>query len=259
MSDTSELQLVHRDFKAALSSCATEHFTTASERKRFVTAFEGRLSSFREDPGVFVVCFCESGDLLSQWHTYGRKGGGYALGFDSAALGSYDKAVVGDLDFFKVLYDRAEQIDAVAEFCSRAFYQLELFLGGCRHDERERALDKAGQTLALMAQWFSARVKDAAFRAEQEWRFIYRKPTAPGKPASYERQFRVTERGLVPYVPLRLGEIGRDVAADAGFPLKRVRVGPTADVELAGRAMNYLLKDNGFVIAAESSSIPLRA
>ena len=179
MSDASELQLVHRDFRAALG--ASERFITASERKRLVAAFERGLSSFREDPGVFVVCFCESGDLLSQWRTYGRMGVGYALGFDSAALGSYDRAVVGDLDFFKVLYDRDEQIDAVAEFVSRAFHQLELFLDECDQAERETAVDETANKLALMAQWYSARVKDAAFREEQEWRFICRNPTAPGR------------------------------------------------------------------------------
>jgi hypothetical protein len=259
MNDSSELQLVHRDFTVALRSNASEHFITDPERERLASAFEGGLSSFREDPGVFVVCFCESGDLLSQWHTYGREGGGYALGFESAALGSYDKAVVGNLDFFKVVYDRSEQINAVAGFCATAFGHLERFIDGCDDDEREPALEETGRTLALMAQWYSARVKDAAFREEQEWRFICRNPTAPGKPAAYKRQFRVTKRGLVPYVPLQLGAIGRDAVPNAGFPLKGVRVGPTANVELAGRAMNYLLRDNGFDIQVESSSIPLRA
>lgn len=258
MNDSSELQVVHRDFTRALKSRASEHFISDSERKLLLSAFERALSSFREDPGIFVVCFCESGDLLSQWQSYGRAGGGYALGFESAALAGYDKAVIGNLDFFKVVYDRADQIEAVAEFCVRAFYQLELFLAGSDEEEREPALEKTGRVLALMAQWYSARVKDAAFREEQEWRFICRNPTAPGRPATYARQFRVTDRGLIPFVPLQLGQIGRDTAPDAGFPLKRVIVGPTASAELAARAMNYLLKDNGFEVQAEVSSIPLR-
>jgi hypothetical protein len=37
---------------------------------------------------VFVTCFCEKGDLLSQWRAYARgaSGVGYALGFESKSL-----------------------------------------------------------------------------------------------------------------------------------------------------------------------------
>ena len=30
---------------------------------------------------TFVACFCDSGNLLSQWREYGDRGGGYCLGF----------------------------------------------------------------------------------------------------------------------------------------------------------------------------------
>lgn len=259
MNDASELQIVHRDFTTAIQSSATDSFLDSSDRERMGAAFEKTVGSFREDPGLFVVCFCENGDLLSQWNTYGREGGGYALGFDGPALGSYDEAVIGTLDFFKVIYDRDEQIEAVATFCSRAFNQLELFLDGCEPGEREAAIELTGEKLALMAQWFSARIKDAAFREEKEWRFVCRNPSAPERPASYKREFRATSRGLIPFVRLPLGTIGKDAPPDGTFPLKHVRVGPTANVELASRAINYMLKDSGFDIRAKTSAIPLRA
>ncbi|MEX1141925.1 MAG: DUF2971 domain-containing protein [Thermoleophilaceae bacterium] len=259
MNDASELQLVHRDFSRAIKSDVTEPFLKSSERERMGAAFEKAIGSFREDPGLFVVCFCENADLLSQWNAYGREGGGYALGFDGEALGSYDQAVIGTLDFFRVIYDRNEQIDAVATFCTRAFHQLELFLDGCDPGERDAAVEMAGDKLALMAQWFSASIKDAAFREEKEWRFICRNPSATEQPAAYDREFRPTPRGIIPFVRLPLGKIGADASPDGEFPLKRVRVGPTANVELSSRAINYMLKDSGFDIQAETSAIPLRA
>lgn len=259
MNDASELQLIHRDFSRAIKSDVNDSFLKPSDRERMGAAFEKAVSSFREDPGLFVVCFCEDGDLLSQWNTYGREGGGYALGFDGKALGGYDKAVIGTLDFFRVIYDREEQIDAVATFCARAFHQLALFLDGCKSDERDAAVEMTGEKLALMAQWFSARVKDAAFREEKEWRFICRNPSAPERPAAYDRKFRPTPRGLVPFVQLPLGKIGADASPEREFPLKRVRVGPTANVELSSRAINYMLKDSRVDIQAETSAIPLRA
>jgi hypothetical protein len=35
----------------------------------------------------FAACFCEDGDLLSQWRGYAGRRGGYALGFRSDELG----------------------------------------------------------------------------------------------------------------------------------------------------------------------------
>jgi len=37
---------------------------------------------------AFVVCFCEDGDLLSQWRGYGGEGEGFALEFNRAWLSS---------------------------------------------------------------------------------------------------------------------------------------------------------------------------
>jgi hypothetical protein len=97
MDDASELQIVQRDFTTVIKSDITDSFLDPSERERMGTAFEEAVGRFREDPGPFVVCFCENGDLLSQWNTYGRDGGGYAVGFEGAALGSYVRDVSGSL------------------------------------------------------------------------------------------------------------------------------------------------------------------
>ncbi|SDY89580.1 hypothetical protein [Nitrosomonas sp. Nm33] len=35
---------------------------------------------------VYVTCFCENDDLLSQWRVYGNRGSGYAVGFDVKQL-----------------------------------------------------------------------------------------------------------------------------------------------------------------------------
>jgi hypothetical protein len=35
---------------------------------------------------VYLVCFCENGDQLSQWRGYPSTGGGYAIGFHRAVI-----------------------------------------------------------------------------------------------------------------------------------------------------------------------------
>ena len=55
---------------------------------------------------VYVACFCEAGDLLSQWRGYPRDGGGYSLGFDSVVLDAAQS-------LRRVVYDRPTQLDLV--------------------------------------------------------------------------------------------------------------------------------------------------
>jgi hypothetical protein len=39
-----------------------------------------------DDINIFSVCFCETGDLLSQWRGYSASGGGFSIGFDTNVL-----------------------------------------------------------------------------------------------------------------------------------------------------------------------------
>jgi hypothetical protein len=57
---------------------------------------EGLRSAFRMY-SPFVTCFCENGDLLSQWRGYGGAGEGFALGFRRSWLAS--SAVLDDAKF----------------------------------------------------------------------------------------------------------------------------------------------------------------
>lgn len=55
----------------------------------------GRTSEYSR---LFIVCFCEDGDLLSQWRGYGADQG-YALGFDVAQLQSHDLGEIGPVQY----------------------------------------------------------------------------------------------------------------------------------------------------------------
>jgi len=51
-----------------------------------------------EDINIFAACFCENGDLLSQWRGYTGGAAGYSIGFDSDSLmqiGSATKFTLG--------------------------------------------------------------------------------------------------------------------------------------------------------------------
>jgi hypothetical protein len=62
----------------------------------------------RNGPHVYVSCFSEHGDLLSQWRGYGGGCAGYAIGFSGPRL--CEPLVPGNGQFMmKIVYDEGEQ------------------------------------------------------------------------------------------------------------------------------------------------------
>jgi hypothetical protein len=66
-----------------------------------------------EDVNIFAACFCQDGDLLSQWRGYSGAGQGYAIAFNSqflthlASIGSFTKG--------KCIYDTELQYTILNE------------------------------------------------------------------------------------------------------------------------------------------------
>src|SRR5262249_51767829 len=61
----------------------TDTSAEATVRRQFRGWVENRL---KEGPLLFLGCFTEQGNLLSQWRGYCRTGNGVSLGFDAGAL-----------------------------------------------------------------------------------------------------------------------------------------------------------------------------
>lgn len=189
---------------------------------------------------VYVACFCEDGDLLSQWRGYG-KGGGYALGFDAEVLSS---ATLGDglpshygPSLIKVRYG-VDQVDRVATEVLAVVGQTATGHPGVH------GFFEAGQHVLPAL----ASVKDPAFREEQEWRIV----------VSSERtgvRFRQTPVSIAPYVVLQL-------PTDA---LRAVIVGPGPHADLRRDAVERLVTGRRFEFLVElpevevsESSAPFR-
>jgi hypothetical protein len=199
-------------------------------------------------PGPFVSCFCENGDLLSQWRGYGR--GGYALGFRTGALdvppAIFPTTPSGDRDH------------------SRPPSEVGLLRVEYAEDAQERILQRAAaaivrpsdQRLGMgrstwLASTAAASIKRDAFAEEQEWRYIV---TSFG---SHKEEFRVSPSGMfIPYVSVPL-------ALNAG--LVSVVVGPS-DGQDVGRlaqriqAVRRLLRSHGLHESVDvvPSKVPFR-
>lgn len=68
----------------------------------------------------FITCFCEDGDLLSQWRGYSDQGDGFAVGFSLAWLLSLKPK----WPLIKVIYDREQQVDLILRALQLASEEL---------------------------------------------------------------------------------------------------------------------------------------
>ncbi|WP_329338545.1 DUF2971 domain-containing protein [Streptomyces sp. NBC_01352] len=122
---------------------------------------------------VYVSCFCENGDLLSQWRGYGGVGG-YAIGFRSDVLEKRAKGFPVAV-FENVRYGFDESLTSASELFPEYL--------------------KSGMT--LMADYLRplTLIKNDAFREEREWRVMVARDCIDEL-----TKFRVGPVGVTPFV-----------------------------------------------------------
>jgi hypothetical protein len=90
MNDSQELKFGARYFAPRLAQAATDESLPDDTRRACegLAAFFLKADVFDWALRCFAACFCDNGDLLSQWRGYARGagGGGYAIGFNREAL-----------------------------------------------------------------------------------------------------------------------------------------------------------------------------
>lgn len=146
---------------------------------------------------VYVSCFCESGDLLSQWRGYGGVGG-YAVGFRSDTLEKRAK-VFPMAEFENVRYGFNESVTGASG----------LFPGYLSSET------------TLMRDYLKplTMIKNDAFEEEQEWRVMI-----PRDHIDEITKFRVGPVGVTPYltVDFRPEDVGEVVVGPGPHSEERV-------------------------------------
>ena len=236
LNDSQELQFGRPELVAALTAEADRIQYGAAEggpdyargavlRSTAETLRSGAPPAATQEHLVHVACFCAADDLLSQWRGYGA-GGGFAIGFDRAALAALppihhridhsDEHVHGDpltVHLIQVRYG-PEAIDpAIRQVLAT------LAPGPVGHPGATGWVRT--QTVALPA---LAGIKHPAFAEEQEWRLL-----VAGEHQSMK--FRIGPAGLVPYLPI-------PVPASA---VVEVVIGPGGHADLRERGVRRLL------------------
>jgi hypothetical protein len=199
---------------------------------------------------LFVACFCEDGDLLSQWRSYGNDAaatGGFALGFNFAPMHAWAQAAGHGMYLHRVIYDEAEQRRICAELIESSLDFLD------RNDSeqgRESFIRHLVDGIGQVSAWF----KHNSFREEAEWRVIYPRTEDMAK---LNLKFRPGRGAIIPYVEL---DLTRRVGAHVGLlPISHINIGPQQDHALARRGLEVLIAERRLDVAEIHESVaPLR-
>ena len=165
LTDASEMRVIVENLKFAMSNVTDPDDFTARVHAELRAWLENRLSELGH--AVFVACFTQNGNLLSQWRSYCDPGKGLSIGFNPDKLASTAQAqgfTVG-----KCIYDPKRQKEIAAEVLSVIELQAKLMFP----DAAERG-PFAPAFAAVEADLLNIAVlfKDNAFREEDEWRVV---------------------------------------------------------------------------------------
>lgn len=199
---------------------------------------------------VFVSCFCQEGDLLSQWRGYAQAGEGYSIGMDGDQLG----LIGGGRNFFfgPVEYDLAVQERIVNVILTMVVDRLNKMTKAQTVKQASSAIDECCKVFRRAIWYPLVTFKDAMFAAENEWRAT---EVMTKEESAKQVRFRSSGSKLVPYIELDFSQfetLGK-------IPIRQICHGPTLNPQLSVRVLKLLLAKNGYHDAEVlGSRIPLR-
>jgi len=211
---------------------------TAVKFQPWLAAYQNVANRVKEISESFVTCFCESGDLLSQWRAYGTNGG-FSIGFSGKGLLELPNCHV-----VRIEYDETMQRETIRE-------TLELHLhlvAEARENGTQQDINHISGNLGAQLSLYALAFKHSSFAEEREWRAIALTEELPPV------RFRHAQGLLRPFVEVPLTH-----HMTPSMPLVSVTHAPSAAPELTKRSLERLLHTKGYRAAVVSGSdIPLR-
>lgn len=240
LNDTTELVSLLQN----LPKTATKHEATPAGRvlvelSRVMQTWGAEIFANAIGAEIYVACFSEDGDMLSQWRSYADDGRGFAIGFDTRRLRALNAAGPDAGELRRIVYSGPDEQQLIDDLFGGLSLRIEPYLDtldstGWTYDSgSQTARTWLGVRLSECLAELSFESKHASFFEEREWRII-----APKS----EIQFRAS-RGQV--VPFRLLDV-TSVDDDRLMPIERIVVGPKANWEDAERVLMYMADHYGY-------------
>jgi hypothetical protein len=210
---------------------------------------------------AYFAAFCEKGNLLSQWRAYAGTQG-FAVEVDplvvDGELTLTTKAPARNLRLAKVEYDPERQKRGFRELLDELIETIETQCGNSDH-----LLPPLSEFVRVVLSSWAATVKHPGFEEEQEWRVVFQPMiTAEEKYHSTEEfVIRVEDYALVTHVELVPAKVLPSHGQDGPkLPIKSITCGPNVSMRSTMRALEILLRNNGYEgVKILKSEIPARS
>jgi Protein of unknown function (DUF2971) len=237
--------------------------------------FKDPQSKLERTTGIYVACFCETDNLLSQWRAYGQTGG-YSVGFSMLGSGLRALGVSGlsllkpenpdfRINLVRVIYDRKKQSERLHRILTDTLPILdEPGIRAEAETEGQKGLAKAFYiAMVIIGHLLLEEIvafKNEAFAEEQEWRIVVRPRIAARKYVGPKDQndsewlhLRATRGLMIPYTRIVPS------IPDGMLPITSVRFGPSLDKVRAENSLRMLLSLNGYghIKKIHGSGIPV--
>lgn len=227
--------------------------------------FDARLDW--DAKNTFISCWSECNpnyythDDLTMWRGYGNDGNGVAFVVNPDMF-LLNRGYASEIIACPVSYETEAQFAARAANFFRAFAVNLLSLSS---EERDNYRELVIQAFAEICFYLAISHKHTGFSREREWRFVWRRN--PILDTDELEKFVLTKSspsGMLERLclPLLDNPGFAEGTLDLRKLISRIMVGPAQDMEASERALNNLLRKNGFDLSfttVERSSIPYRA
>jgi hypothetical protein len=181
---------------------------------------------FLQAPSVYVLCFSQSQNDLSQWRGYTPHGKGVCLGFDAGLLVRRMQKL--GWQFQAVRYERESQLAYANAILTRMRREARAEHAG---DRRFAHFDLVVQRALRELLQVAAMIKHGSFHHEKEVRFM-----SPPIISGDERiSFRPARTALVPYIEFELTD-------DEPLEIGDIWIGPSPSDSLTQAAVLSLTK-----------------
>ncbi|HWR14020.1 MAG TPA: DUF2971 domain-containing protein [Terriglobales bacterium] len=238
------------------------------ERSQQVFTEVLRLMNEPDSPFVdaYFVAFCEKGNLLSQWRAYAGTQG-FAAEFDPLVLKGEltltTNALGRNLRLAKVEYDPRKQDKGLQDLISELTDTIETQVrnGSKKAPGPEATVVEFARV--VLSSW-AATVKHPGFEEEQEWRVIFQPLITAEERYLSTQEFAVRLEGeeLVSHVEFMPNAKVAPKRGKEGpkLPIKSITCGPNVAMRSAMRALEILLRNNGYEsVEIRKSEIPARS
>jgi hypothetical protein len=249
LNDSTELQYA-RDI---LLQRIEEEISTQTTSFPHKTFWERAKEAFKSGPKdyQFISCFCEDGDLLSQWRGYAGGTGGFSIGFDSNVVNAVS-ANNPSVFFRRVIYESKIQMEIFNHIISEVNTCITVNAGGPTSDEQSNILAHIGHIFGTLVEELLYAFKHPSFHEEKEWRLVI---TTDLTHDLNSLLFRTTSASIIPYTEIKYSIAPRCPL----LPIKKIIQGPAANKDYGKIAVVSLLTKHGYEhVDVEDSTVPLR-